>query len=126
MTQRTDVRCTDLDSLLAEYADAAMAHRRASREGNDKVANPAYKRLSSIVQALWMRGAEGREALLRLLDDPRIEVRGWAAAHALEIAPERAVAVLDELASGPPSLEEFSAKMVLQQWHAGTFRARGK
>lgn len=124
MTQRTDFQYTDLDSLLAEYADAALIQRRASREGKHKVANPAYKRLSSIVQALWMRGAEGHEALLRLLDDPRIEVRGWAAAHALEIAPKRAIAVLNELASGPPSLEEFSARMVLQQWHAGTFRAR--
>jgi hypothetical protein len=62
------------------------------------------------------RGPHARDELLRLLDDERIEVRGWVAAHALEFAPERAARALEDVASGPPSLEEFSAKMVLQVW----------
>lgn len=123
MTKRLDVQHADLDSLLAEYADAAVTQRRASREGKHKVANPAYERLSAVVRELRARGPDGPDALLRLLSDPRIEVRGWAAAHALEFAPERASAVLEEIAAGPSSLEEFSAKMVLQQWRAGSLRA---
>lgn len=123
MIKRFDVERADLDSLLAEYADAAVTHRRASREGKHQMANPAYKRLSAVVRELRTRGHAGQDAFLRLLGFPRIEVRGWAAAHALEFAPERASAVLEEIASGPISLEEFSAKTVLQQWRAGTLHA---
>ena len=58
--------------------------------------------------------------MLSLLDDDRVEVRGWSAVHSLEIAPEKAERVLDAIAAGPMSLEEFSAKMVLREWRSGT------
>lgn len=122
MSKRLDLKHADVDSLLAEYADAALMHRRASREGKHKIANPAYKRLSAIVRELLRRGPGAQGALLSLLADPRTEVRGWAATHALGFAPEHASLVLEEIASGPSSLEEFSAKMVLQQWRAGALR----
>lgn len=119
MTKILDVRGATVESLLGSYVDAAVMHRRASREGKHRAANPAYERLTAVFRELLVRGTDGREGLLRLLNDPRIEVRGWAAAHALEFAPERASAVLEDIASGPASLEEFSAKMVLRQWRAG-------
>jgi len=124
MTKRINLARADLEVLLTEYADAALTHRRASREGKYKTANRAYTRLSAVVHELRTRGgAVAQGALLRLLKDERIEVRGWAAAHALEFAPDRALVVLEEIASGPASLEEFSAKMVLQQWRSGILRA---
>lgn len=119
MTKRLNLARTDLEALLAEYADAALTHRRASREGKHKIANRAYERLSAVVRELRGRGADAQSALLRLLNDERIEVRGWVAAHVLEFAPDRALGVLEEIASGPASLEEFSAKVVLQQWRSG-------
>ena len=123
MTKEFDVRSADFEALLAEYGDAAVVHRRASEGGKAEVANRAYARLSAVANELRSRGPGGRDAFLRLLSDPRAGVRVWAATHSLSLAPEQATAVLEEIASGSSSLVEFSAKMVLQQWRAGTFRA---
>jgi hypothetical protein len=122
MTKRIDLQHAGTDALLAEYADAALAHRHASREGKYNVANRAHERLSSVVRELRSREPDGLFALTRLFADERIEVRGWAAAHGLEFAPEQASKVLEDVASGPSSLAEFSAKMVLLQWRQGTLR----
>jgi len=119
VTKRFNPQQADVDALLKEYADAALVHRTASREGKHKIANRAYDRIAAVVRELRERGPHARDELLRLLDDERIEVRGWVAAHALEFAHERAARVLEDIASGPPSLEELSAKMVLQQWRNG-------
>ena len=119
MTKRFNLQQADVDALLKEYADAALLHRTASREGKHKSANQAYDRIAAVIRELTERGPRAKDELLRLLDDERIEVRGWAAAHALEFEPDRAARVLENIASGPPSLEELSAKMVLQQWRTG-------
>jgi hypothetical protein len=111
-----------IDQLLEDYKDAAMAHRHASREGDQERANPAYERLASVIRELRNRTEKEQEAFLDLLDDPSIEVRGWAAAHALEFVPDRAEPVLERIASGPESLEEFSARMVLREWRGGRLR----
>ena len=108
----------EIDQLLAEYADAAVAHRTAGRDGNPEVANGCYERMLAVVRRIREeRGA--RQAFLRLLDDERVEVRGWAAAHALDFDPGRAAATLDAIAAGPTSLEEFSARMVLRDYRSG-------
>jgi hypothetical protein len=117
-----NVKQVELDQLLAQYADAALTHRKASRDGKHKIANHAYDRLSAVVRELRERGPDAQKALLQLLHDERIEVRGWAAAHALEFDSERAASVLEAIAAGPASLEEFSAKMVLQQWRGGNLQ----
>jgi hypothetical protein len=108
--------------LLKEYADAALIHRSATHEGKHKIANRAYGRISAVMRELKERGPQAQSALLRLLNDERIEVRGWAAAHALAFVPDQATRVLEDIASGPPSIEEFDAKMILQQWRTGRLR----
>jgi hypothetical protein len=111
-----------IDQLLVEYESAALIHRAASRAGVYKKANPAYRRLAAVVRELRSRGPEAHGALLRLLDDSRVEVRGWAAAHALELAPARAENVLEAIAAGPSSLEELGARMTLREWRGGRMR----
>jgi len=106
--------------LLGDYAMAAVNHREASRAGDYEKVNPAADALTEIVRVLRDRGDLAR--LLSLLNDDRVEVRGWAAAHSLEIAPERAERVLETIAAGPKSLEEFSARMVLREWRSGSLR----
>jgi hypothetical protein len=108
--------------LISEYEEAAMAHRTASREGFSDEANDAYDRLASVIRELRGRSDSDRTVFLELLHSPRLEVRGWAAAHALEFAPESAELVLQEIADGPESLEEFSARMVLEEWRSGRLR----
>lgn len=91
----------------AEYREAAIAHRTASWEGRYKVANNAFERLASVVRGLHRRGPEAQNELLALLNDDQLTVRGWAAAPILEFAPEQAEAVLEQIASGPKSLQQW-------------------
>ena len=117
---KLDLASETIAGLLREYADAAVSHRSASRAGNHQVANQSYGRLAAVVRELGARGPTEHAAILQLLDDDRLEVRGWAPAHSLQCDPSRAESTLEQIARGPPSMEEFSAKMVLQQWRAGT------
>jgi hypothetical protein len=110
------------EQLLKEYCDAAVVHRQASKAGKYKKANPAAELIASIVRELRSRGPAAHAELLELLNDERVEVRGWAAGHCLEIAPQRAEKVLESIATGPKSLEEFSAQMILREWRAGRFK----
>lgn len=108
------------DRLVADYVAAAVQHRRATREGNSNLANRSYDVLADIYRVLRERGE--CERLLPLLTDADPAVRGWAASHALEFAPGRAVPVLTELAAGPPSPERLDAVMTLKEWKRGTLK----
>jgi hypothetical protein len=112
----------DVEHLASQYTDAAIRHGVASRDGDARGANRAYEELSAIADALRARGPDGELSLLGLLVHPQIEVRGWAAAHVLSFAPDRALPVLEKIASGPASLDELNAKMILRQWQDGSFR----
>jgi hypothetical protein len=105
--------------LLHNYAEAAAMHQRASDAGEHKKANSAYHVLDAIVREIYARGPEARTDFLGLLDNNQPGVRVWAATHALWISPERAQAVLQELASQPSSLVAFDARHVLQEWRKG-------
>ena len=100
-----------IERLIAVYREAAKIHRAASREGDHEKANPAYERLAGLMREWRRRGEAEHTAFLELLNDPSLDVRGWAAAHALEFAPDQAEPILEEIESGPESLEEFSARM---------------
>lgn len=60
-----------------------------------------------------------QHAFLVLLDDVEPGVRLWAATHALELAPDKALRVYHALAAGPPSLARLHAETALELWAAG-------
>lgn len=110
----------ELKRLVTEYALAAAAHGEATRAGDSARSNRSYNELAAIYRSLRERGE--REQLLPLLESDDPAVRSWAAAHALEFSPERAVSVLNALALNPPSPESLNAQMTLQEWKRGRLR----
>jgi hypothetical protein len=115
------LRHTTIGELVRLYEEAASQHRKGIEEGTPKVANRAANGVAAAYRELRRRGGNTRDALLPLLlsDDPGVQ--GWAAAHALEFAPERGRAVLEFLAQKEGSIG-FSALMTLKVWHEGTLR----
>jgi hypothetical protein len=115
-----DVRLRHLsaEKLVSAYADAATRYGRALSSYDFKEANRQADRISELYLALRRRGDEDRFALLPLLNHIEFGVRLWAAAHALEFAPELAEPVLDRLmrAKGLPSQ---IAAATLRDWHSG-------
>lgn len=104
------------DDLVALYQKNAIEHRRAS---DPKTANRAADLVANVYRELKRRGDQA--LLLPLVHSPHAEVRSWAAAHALEFAPEQGVSVLEDLSREPRSLG-FSAKMTLKVWREGNLR----
>ena len=105
-----------MDSLVARYREAAIRHRLAN---TSREANKAAAEIAGIYRELRQRGSTALERLLPLLQDQDASVRGWAAAHALQFAPQQAIAVLEELAAGPFGPLRASASMTLREWRAG-------
>jgi hypothetical protein len=108
-----------VEQHLHAYAAAAVTQRESRRSGEYLITRAASAELEEIVRELRNCGPGGLEVLAGLFHHERIEVRGWAAAHALEVVPAEAEAVLEEIAGGPQSLEQVSAKLVLRQWRSG-------
>ena len=108
-----------IDELLAGSRTAAAEHGRATREGNARKANKAYRKLNRFATQLKKRGADAHAGWLALLDEKDDAVRVWAASHALEFAPEQAVRTLRSVASGRPGPDRLDAEMTLREWEAG-------
>lgn len=118
MIDPSDAPTPETAALAYRYADAALKYAAAVREGDHRSANSAYDEMASIVREL--RAGEFAQATLDVLMlDSRLEVRGWAAVHALEFNPKFAEEVLEEVAAGPQSLVAFGAGIALQEWRAG-------
>jgi hypothetical protein len=115
-----DVRLRNLSArkLVTAYADAATRYGRAIKSYNFKDANRQADRISELYLALRERGAADQRALLPLLNHIEFGVRLWAAAHALEFAPELAEPVLDKLMSSH-GLPSQIAAATLREWHSG-------
>lgn len=110
-----------IDELVAKYVAAAIRHRDASVEGDPGAANLAYDVIAKTFRELRSVGSEGDSALLRLLGHEDARVRGWAAAHALEVAPKLGEPTLEQLARAG-GLLGFDAEMVLAEWRRGNLR----
>lgn len=119
---KTPLEKLSLQELASIYAEAAAAHGQASGSGDHRKANAQFRRIDAAWKELRTRGREGPDALSSLLDDANLHVRGWAASHALESAPQAAESVLEQIASGPPGIARFNAEMTLREWRAGNLK----
>ncbi len=72
--------------------------------------------IRDIVDELDLRGA--LTVLLPLLDHANITVRNSAAIFCLDIAPERALPVLQTIAAGKDMVEATSASWAVDRWRA--------
>jgi hypothetical protein len=109
------------EELVRLYEKAALDQRQATDLGRSKVGNKAHDTLAAVYRELRRRGPEAQSLLLPLLNSPEQGVRGWAAAHALEFAPEQGVPVLEAL-SQEPRLTGLNAKMTLKVRGEGKLR----
>ena len=108
-----------IETLVVAYREAAGRHGRAK---TSQTANKAAEELAATYRKIREQGHDAMARLLPLLADQDPSVRCWAAAHALEFAPEQGEAVLAELSGGPPGPIRANATMTLREWRAGHLR----
>jgi hypothetical protein len=107
-----------VDELVAVYAEAAMAHARASGEGDHRRTNKQHDIVADAYRELRRRGSDAQNALLAMREHPDPGLRSWIGAHALEFAPVEGEHILSELARAG-GLQGFNAEMTLTSWRQG-------
>lgn len=107
------------EALISRYVDAASRNAAATLRSDEDEANRAHDELAQIYRELRRRGADDQAALLDLLEHDDTGVRMWAAAHALEFAPERGEPVLRQTRAQMKNLLGFVAGMTLARWREG-------
>lgn len=110
-----------LDTLIAQYRIAASRHHEATVHGDHISANRSHELLAAAYRELRRRGGDAQRQLLPLLAEDDYGVRMWAAAHALEFAPDEGRRALERLVS-EPGIAGFTARITLESWAAGTLR----
>jgi hypothetical protein len=101
------------------YETSAEAHGDATRSGDHRRANRAYRQLAKAHATLMSQGAAGEAVLRALLSSANPSVRVWAATHSLRFATGEAECALEALAEEPGAVG-FDARVILAQWRAGT------
>ncbi len=119
MKQR-DLKNLDTATLVSDYREAAAAQWASIFGGKPKAAYKHSDKVVKMYTELRRRGDAARSALLPLLEDSDPGVRVWAAAHALEFAPEKAEPILIDLVQKPRGPTATIARYTLQQWRDGT------
>lgn len=111
-----------LEKLVEEFAVNTAAQTDAIfTRGGAKLANKHAKRVNAAFNKLCKYGDAGRDALTRLFQHPRPDVRVMAAAFLLRHRTAEAKAVLSEIAKGE-GLVSFKAQQALARWEDGTWQ----
>jgi hypothetical protein len=100
------------------YREAAVQHGTATENGDYRTANRRHDLIAGVYRELRRRGDDAQRELLPLLNDIDERVRAWAAAHALEFAPDQGEPVLKRLATKSGAIG-LNAQMTLEQWSKG-------
>jgi hypothetical protein len=108
-----------IPQLIENYKKSTMDYYSACDAENFAKQKSTGSRVNQIVQRLDSYGAEGRLALIPLLDDADQGIRTFAAADLLKVIPDRAIAVLKEIEKGPTYFPRLSAGSFLDSYTKG-------
>jgi HEAT repeat protein len=117
---RPTVQQMSTDQLAARFEDAGIREYATQFLGGQfepydvKLRNRIITEIRGIADELKSRDA--LPSLLPLLDHANITVRNSAAIYCIDVAPERALPVLEAIASGRDRIEAVSASWAIDRW----------
>ena len=107
-----------LDELIETLRVASRNHYQATLEGDYKVTSKSADIEEAAFKKIIAFGVEGREALLKLVDDPDKSVALSAAAYSINYSPERCEEVIRRIAKDREMIG-FMAQPALKRWAEG-------
>ena len=117
---RPTVKEMSNNQLVARFEDAAVRKYATQFLGGQfepydvKLRNRIVNEIRGVADELKSRGA--LTSLLPLLDHANVTVRNSAAIDCLDVAPERALPVLEAISAGRDKTEAVSAWWALERW----------
>jgi HEAT repeat protein len=117
---RPTVKEMSTDQLAARFEDAATREYATQFLGGQfepydvKLRNRIIDEIRGVAGELKLRDA--LPSLLPLLDHANVTVRNSAAIYCLDVAPERALPVLEAISAGRDKIEAVSASWAIDRW----------
>jgi hypothetical protein len=111
-----------ITNLIEAFRQSTIDYYSECENQNFKKQKILISHTNKIIDALDSLGAEGRFALIPLLDDTDQGIRVVAAAYLLKVIPERAIAVLKEIEKGPTIFPRLDAGDFLDSYANGKWR----
>ncbi len=109
------------ESIIAEFAEAAIDHGRFTDLGDSQMANKAHDKVIKVLSKMKKLPDHGKRMLTLLIEHENDAVKGWAATYLLPINENMAIDILKKIASGS-GFVAFDCEMVLKLWKAGTLK----
>lgn len=110
----------NIRELVDRFAEGVARQSDAIAAGDAKVGNEYAKRYIEAFGELRAVGDAGRDALARLFEHPRADVRVMAAAFLLRYRHAEARRLLEEEAKGT-GMVAFGAAQALKRWQEGVW-----
>lgn len=104
----------DIDSALSIFRFAAANQAEATEVGDYVKGNKAYNQIIKILK--FLKDNDKLNELDTLLHDSNVGVRMFTAYGLLNVSPERAVPILEEIAHRN-DIHSLTASTTLEQWY---------
>jgi HEAT repeat protein len=98
-------------------SEAATSQAKATEQGDYKTANKNYNEILKAIA--FLKNKSAINTLSKLLSNPSIGVRLWAARFLLQINETESIKILTEIAN-TESIHSLSAETTIEEWLRGT------
>lgn len=109
------------EEIVASFVTGVIGQKEAIAAGDTRLGNMFANQRFRAWDKLRAYGDEGREALVKLLDDERVDVREMAAAYLLRYRTAQATKILQKIATTGEGLAALGAQQCLRRWEEGTW-----
>jgi hypothetical protein len=106
----------DIQTALEFFQEAATNQAEATEQGDYKTANKNYNKIIKVIA--FLKNKNAINTLSKLLSNPSIGVRLWAASYLLPINETESIKTLTEIAN-TESIHSLSAETTLKEWLKG-------
>jgi len=110
-------KIADIQTALEFFQKAATSQAKATEQGDYKTANKNYNEILKAIA--FLKNKSAINTLSKLLSNPSIGVRLWAARFLLQINETESIKILTEIAN-TESIHSLSAETTIEEWLRGT------
>lgn len=110
----------EVNAALVIFEEAAVGHTHATEQGDYKLGNECYDRLTKAVA--FLKKVNSINLLGKLLDNGSVGVRLWAASYLLPINEEKAIKVLEEIVN-TRGIHSLIAETTIAEWRKGNLHS---
>lgn len=115
----TIMKIKDINTALQLFEEASIKQAEATEQGDYRMGNKCYDRITKAVAFLKSENAIGN--LLKYLSSPSVGLRLWSASYLLLVYEKEGIKVLEEIIRSP-GIHSLTAETTLSEWKKGKLK----